>query len=38
MKCAAVVSSVAKTNVPSFIKIGSTIQNFMGGGDTETHR
>jgi hypothetical protein len=24
--------------IPSFIKIGSDIQNLRGGGDTQTHR
>jgi predicted glycosyltransferase involved in capsule biosynthesis len=36
MKYAVVISSVAMINVPSFIEIGSTIQNLRGGGYSDT--
>jgi hypothetical protein len=37
MKCAVVMGSGTTIYIPSFIKIGSGIQNLLGG-DTQTHR
>jgi hypothetical protein len=38
MKHAVELGSGAMLYIPNFIKIGSSIQKFMGGGDTQTHR
>jgi hypothetical protein len=37
MKYAVEMGSDALTNIPSFIKIGSGIRKFGGGGYTDTH-
>jgi hypothetical protein len=37
MKYGVEMSSGVMMYIPSFIKIGSGIQKFMGGGDTQAH-
>jgi hypothetical protein len=38
MKYVVGMGSGAKIYIPSFINIGSDIQKFMGGGDSQRHR